>query len=44
MNHETEDDTCLSALEAVRQNSAHCIEGAMLGVRRQHYRAPRSLY
>lgn len=32
MNHETEDDTCLSALESVRQNSAHCIEGAMLGV------------
>lgn len=31
MNHETEDDTCLSALEAVRQNCAHCIEGAMLG-------------
>jgi hypothetical protein len=31
MNHETEDDTCLSALESVRQNCAHCIEGAMLG-------------
>jgi hypothetical protein len=31
MNHETEDDTCMSALESVRQNAAHCIEGAMLG-------------
>ena len=31
MNHETEDDTCLSALEATRQNCGHCIEGAMLG-------------
>eukprot|EP01052_Picozoa_sp_SAG31_P017722 SAG31_NODE_1225_length_9271_cov_10.376472_2_plen_396_part_00 len=31
MNHETQDDTCFSALEAVRQNCAHCIEGAMLG-------------
>jgi hypothetical protein len=30
MNHEAEDDTCLSALEAVRQNHAHCIEAAML--------------
>ena len=24
MNHETQDDTCLSALESVRQNCAHC--------------------
>ena len=31
MNHETEDDTCLSALEATRQNCGHCIEGAMVG-------------
>ena len=31
MNHETEDDTCLSALEATRQNCGQCIEGAMLG-------------
>lgn len=31
LNHEAEDDTCLSALEAVRQNHAHCIEAAMLG-------------
>eukprot|EP00038_Savillea_parva_P000887 m.99622 g.99622 ORF g.99622 m.99622 type:complete len:592 (+) comp10313_c0_seq4:341-2116(+) len=31
MNHEIQDDTCLSALESVRQNHAHCIEGAMLG-------------
>lgn len=31
MNHEIQDDTCLSALESVRQNQAHCIEGAMLG-------------
>eukprot|EP00039_Didymoeca_costata_P008709 m.115339 g.115339 ORF g.115339 m.115339 type:complete len:570 (-) comp14198_c0_seq2:167-1876(-) len=31
MNHEVQDDTCLSALESVRQNQAHCIEGAMLG-------------
>jgi hypothetical protein len=31
MNHETEDDTCLSALEATRQNCGHCIEGAMIG-------------
>ncbi len=31
MNHETEDDTCLSALEATRQNCGHCVEGAMLG-------------
>ena len=31
LNHEAEDDTCLSAIEAVRQNHAHCIEAAMLG-------------
>lgn len=31
MNHEIADDTCLSVLESVRQNQAHCIEGAMLG-------------
>ena len=31
MNHETEDDTCLSALESTRQNCGHCIEGAMVG-------------
>eukprot|EP00035_Acanthoeca_spectabilis_P027955 m.468580 g.468580 ORF g.468580 m.468580 type:complete len:758 (-) comp27577_c0_seq1:70-2343(-) len=31
LNHEAEVDTCLSALEAVRQNHAHCIEAAMLG-------------
>ena len=28
MNHEVADDTCLSVLESVRQNQAHCIEGA----------------
>ena len=31
MNHEIVDDTCLSPLEALRQNHGHCIEGAMLG-------------
>ena len=31
LNHEPEDDTCLSALECVRQNHAHCIEATMLG-------------
>lgn len=30
MNHELVDDTCLSPLEALRQNQCHCIEGAML--------------
>jgi len=30
MNHEIVDDTCLSPLEALRQNHQHCIEGAML--------------
>jgi len=30
MNHEIEDDTCLSPVEVIRQNHAHCIEAAML--------------
>ncbi|EKX38224.1 hypothetical protein GUITHDRAFT_115567 [Guillardia theta CCMP2712] len=31
MNHEVDKDVSLSALECVRQNHAHCLEGALLG-------------
>merc|ERR1712224_459446 len=31
MNHEVQDETLFSALETLRQNHGHCIEGAMLG-------------
>jgi hypothetical protein len=31
MNHEVEDETCLSALDTLRQNNGHCIECVMLG-------------
>lgn len=31
MNQEIVDDVCLSPIDVVRQNHAHCIEGAMLG-------------
>eukprot|EP00750_Incisomonas_marina_P013617 INCI17511.2.p1 GENE.INCI17511.2~~INCI17511.2.p1 ORF type:complete len:815 (-),score=115.56 INCI17511.2:472-2916(-) len=31
MNQEIIDDVCLSPIDVVRQNHAHCIEGAMLG-------------
>jgi hypothetical protein len=31
MNHEVQDETNFSALETLRQNHGHCVEGAMLG-------------
>jgi hypothetical protein len=31
MNHEVQDETFLSAVETLRQNHGHCVEGAMLG-------------
>jgi len=31
MNHEVAEETYLSALETLRQNHGHCVEGAMLG-------------